>query len=93
MLDYKWRAESGKKAASAQGEGLIPDLWGGCISFFPSWPLRSLRRGFFYKKIAKLPFLPQEFSRFLLTYHILLILYSKITRCSICLVGKGRDEC
>jgi hypothetical protein len=29
-------------------ESLVPDLRGGCISFFPSWPLRSLRRGFFY---------------------------------------------
>jgi hypothetical protein len=28
-------------------ESLVPDLRGGCISFFPSWPLRSLRRGFF----------------------------------------------
>ncbi len=31
-------------------ESLVPDLRGGCISFFPSWPLRSLRRGFFYAK-------------------------------------------
>jgi len=31
-------------------ESLVPDLRGGCISFFPSWPLRSLRRGFFYTK-------------------------------------------
>ena len=28
-------------------KSLVPDLRGGCISFFPSWPLRSLRRGFF----------------------------------------------
>ena len=32
-------------------ESLVPDLRGGCISFFPSWPLRSLRRGFFYAHI------------------------------------------
>jgi len=33
--------------AFAGSESLVPDLRGGCISFFPSWPLRSLRRGFF----------------------------------------------
>ena len=49
-------------------EALVPDLRGGCISFFPSWPLRSLRRGFFYARpdsisavIIPLPYFPRLF--------------------------------
>ncbi len=29
---------------------LYQTFWGGCISFFPSWPLRFMRRGFFINK-------------------------------------------
>ena len=35
---------------------LTDTLWGGYVGFFPSWPLRSARRGFFLFDILYIAF-------------------------------------
>jgi hypothetical protein len=47
MLDFIWTDKRVKYLSCKKQELNTRLFGGGCISFFPSWPLRSLRRGFF----------------------------------------------